>query len=75
MKLLRLAPAAALLVGALAARAEPLPPAGTVALEAFFDGCLDPVGSRKDPGPAIEHAISTYKHEATVSPDPQHPEH
>jgi hypothetical protein len=75
MKLLRLTPAAALIACALAARAEPLPPAGTVALETFFDGCLEPVGARKDPGPAIEHAIAAYKHETTASPDPQHPEH
>jgi hypothetical protein len=74
MKLLRLAPAAALLGCALTAYADPLPPAGNVALEAFFDGCLDPVGARKDPGPALEHAIAGFKHETAPAPDPQHPE-
>ena len=75
MKLLRLAPAAALAACAFSAHADPLPPAGVVALEAFFDGCLDPVGARKDPAPALEHAIGGYRHDAATAPDAQHPEH
>ena len=55
--------------------AEPLPQSGPLALDAFFDGCLNPVLNRKDPGPAIEQALAAYKHETSMTPDAQHPEH
>jgi hypothetical protein len=58
-----------------AAWAEPLPDSGPLALDAFFDGCLNPVLNRKDPGPAVEQALAAYKHETTMTPDPQHSEH
>jgi hypothetical protein len=58
-----------------AAWAEPLPDSGPLALDAFFDGCLNPVLNRKDPGPAVAQALAAYQHETAMTPDPQHPEH
>lgn len=57
------------------ALANPLPDAGPLALDVFFDGCLNAVGSRHDPGPSMEKAIAAERHDPAVLPDPQHPEH
>ena len=55
--------------------AEPLPESGPLALDTFFDGCLNPALDRKDPGPAVERVLAPYKHETAMTPDAQHPEH
>ncbi len=68
--------AAVVMLGcASAAHAEPLPDAGPLALEAFFDGCMGAAEARKDPGPAIERAIGRERHDPASAPDAQHPEH
>jgi hypothetical protein len=56
-----------------AAWAAPLPPAGEVALNAFFDGCLQPVSARKDPGPPMVLALASYKADEATKLDAQHP--
>jgi hypothetical protein len=56
------------------AGASPLPPAGEVALNAFFDGCLQPVSARKDPGPPMVQALAPYRPDEAPKPDAQHPE-
>jgi hypothetical protein len=58
-----------------AAHADPLPDAGPLALDAFFDGCMGPVSARKDPAPALERAIASVRHDPAASPDAAHPEH
>ncbi len=67
--------ALALLASPAVVRSAPLPEAGQVALEAFFDGCLDPVGARHDPGPPMAKALAPYKPDAAPAPDATHPEH
>jgi hypothetical protein len=67
--------AAAASLAASTAQAEPLPDSGPLALGVFFDGCLNPVLNRKDPGPAVEEALAGYKHETAMTPDPQHAQH
>jgi len=67
--------AAAASAPASTAWAEPLPASGPLALDAFFDGCVNPVLNRKDPGPAVEQVLAAFKHETAMTPDPQHPEH
>ncbi len=63
-----------LLAAAGEARAAPLPPAGEVALNAVFDGCLQPVSARKDPGPPMMAALAAFRPDEAPRPDAQHPE-
>jgi hypothetical protein len=58
-----------------AALAAPLPRADEVALQAFYDGCLQPVSARKNPGPPMAEALASYKPDEAARLDPAHPEH
>lgn len=73
--LMMLGAVAAAAVAASGASAEPLPDSVPLALDGFFDGCLNPVLNRKDPGPAIAQALAPYRHETVLTPDPKQPEH
>lgn len=57
------------------ADAAPLPRVDEVALQAFYDGCLQPVSARRNPGPPMAEVLAAYRPDEAPKPDAAHPEH